>query len=74
MAYEAVAHAGSIDENLLVILNDNNILISNNTGGISNYLAKIWSSKWYIQIRRGKSILRMIPSAKRFAKKTRKLT
>ena len=45
--------------------------ISNNTGGISNYLAKIWSSKWYIQIREGgKSVLRMIPSAKRFAKKT----
>ena len=71
MAYEAMAHAGSIDEDLLVILNDNNMSISNNTGGISNYLAKIWSSKWYIQIREGgKSVLRMIPSAKRFAKKT----
>ena len=45
--------------------------ISNNTGGISNYLAKIWSSRWYIQVREsGKSVLRMIPSAKRFAKKT----
>jgi 1-deoxy-D-xylulose-5-phosphate synthase len=45
--------------------------ISNNIGGISNYLAKIWSSKWYIQTREsGKSALRMIPSAKRFAKKT----
>ncbi len=71
MAYEAMAHAGSIDEDLLVILNDNNMSISNNTGGMSNYLAKIWSSKWYIQIREGgKSVLRMIPSAKRFAKKT----
>ena len=71
MAYEAMAHAGSIDKDLLVILNDNNMSISNNTGGISNYLAKIWSSKWYIQIREGgKSVLRMIPSAKRFAKKT----
>ncbi len=71
MAYEAMAHAGSIDKDLLVILNDNNMSISNNTGGISNYLAKIWSSKWYIQAREsGKSVLRMIPSAKRFAKKT----
>ncbi len=71
MAYEAMAHAGSIDKDLLVILNDNNMSISNNTGGMSNYLAKIWSSKWYIQIREGgKSVLRMIPSAKRFAKKT----
>ena len=71
MAYEAMAHAGAIDQNLLVILNDNNMSISNNTGGISNYLARIWSSKWYIQAREGgKSVLRMIPSAKRFAKKT----
>ena len=71
MAYEAMAHAGSIDKDLLVILNDNNMSISNNTGGIANYLAKIWSSKWYIQVREsGKSVLRMIPSAKRFAKQT----
>ena len=71
MAYEAMAHAGAIDQNLLVILNDNNMSISNNTGGISNYLARIWSSEWYIQAREGgKSVLRMIPSAKRFAKKT----
>ena len=71
MAYEAMAHAGSIDKDLLVILNDNNMSISNNTGGVSNYLAKIWSSRWYIQVREsGKSVLRMIPSAKRFAKKT----
>ena len=71
MAYEAMAHAGSLDRDLLIILNDNNMSISNNTGGISNYLAKIWSSKWYIQAREsGKSVLRMIPSAKRFAKKT----
>jgi 1-deoxy-D-xylulose-5-phosphate synthase len=71
MAYEALAHAGSVENNLLVILNDNNMSISNNIGGISNYLAKIWSSKWYIQVREsGKTVLRMIPSAKRFAKRT----
>lgn len=71
MAYEALAHAGSVDNNLLVILNDNNMSISNNIGGISNYLSKIWSSKWYIQAREsGKTVLRMIPSAKRFAKRT----
>ena len=44
--------------------------ISNNIGGISNYLNKIWSSKWYTQIREGgKKALRFIPSAKRFASK-----
>ena len=48
MAFEALAHAGSLeDDDLLVILNDNNMSISNNIGGISNYLNKIWSSKWY---------------------------
>ena len=71
MAYEALAHAGAVDKDLLVILNDNNMSISNNTGGISNYLAKIWSSRFYIQVREsGKTVLRMIPSAKRFAKRT----
>ena len=71
MAYEALAHAGAVDKDLLVILNDNNMSISSNTGGISNYLAKIWSSRFYIQVREsGKTVLRMIPSAKRFAKRT----
>ena len=71
MAYEALAHAGAVDKDLLVILNDNNMSISSNTGGISNYLAKIWSSRFYIQVREsGKTALRMIPSAKRFAKRT----
>ena len=71
MAFEALAHAGSLEEdNLLIILNDNNMSISNNIGGISNYLNKIWSSKWYTQIREGgKKALRFIPSAKRFASK-----
>ena len=71
MAFEALAHAGSLeDDDLLIILNDNNMSISNNIGGISNYLNKIWSSKWYTQIREGgKKALRFIPSAKRFASK-----
>ena len=41
MAYEAMAHAVSIDKDLLVILNDNNMSISNNTGGMSKYLSLI---------------------------------
>ena len=71
MAFEALAHAGSLeDEDLLIVLNDNNMSISNNIGGISNYLNKIWSSKWYTQIREGgKKAMRFIPSAKRFASK-----
>ncbi len=70
MAYEALAHAGSIDSNILVILNDNSMSISKNTGGFSNYLARIWASKLYTSIREGgKTALRFIPSAKSFAKK-----
>ena len=71
MAFEALAHAGSLeDEDLLIVLNDNNMSISNNIGGVSNYLNKIWSSKWYTQIREGgKKAMRFIPSAKRFASK-----
>ncbi len=70
MAYEALAHAGSLDSNILVILNDNSMSISKNIGGFSNYLAKIWSSKLYTSVREGgKTALRFIPSAKNFAKR-----
>jgi len=70
MAYEALAHAGSLDSDILVILNDNSMSISKNTGGFSNYLARIWASKLYTSIREGgKTALRFIPSAKNFAKR-----
>ena len=70
MAYEALAHAGSLDSDILVILNDNSMSISKNTGGFSNYLARIWASKFYTSIREGgKTALRFIPSAKNFAKR-----
>lgn len=51
MAFEAMNHAGSIDANLLVILNDNDMSISPNVGAMNNYLAKILSSKFYSSIR-----------------------
>ncbi len=70
MAYEALAHAGSIDKNLLVILNDNQMSISENIGGLRNYLARIWASKTYNRIREsGKSVLTYVPGAKEFARK-----
>ena len=70
MAYEALAHAGSLDSDILVILNDNSMSISKNIGGFSNYLARIWSSKFYTSVREGgKTALRFIPSAKNFAKR-----
>ena len=70
MAYEALAHAGSIDKNLLVVLNDNQMSISENIGGLRNYLARIWASKTYNRIREGgKTVLTYVPGAKEFARK-----
>ena len=70
MAYEALAHAGSIDKNLLVILNDNQMSISENIGGLRNYLTRVWASKTYNRIREsGKSVLTYLPGAKEFVRK-----
>lgn len=70
MAYEALSHAGSIDENILVVLNDNQMSISESVGGLKNYLAKVWASPLYNQIRKGgKTVLRFIPAATRIARK-----
>ena len=70
MAYEALAHAGSIDKNLLVVLNDNQMSISENVGGLRNYLTRVWASKTYNRIREsGKSVLTYLPGAKEFVRK-----
>jgi 1-deoxy-D-xylulose-5-phosphate synthase len=62
MAFEALNHAGGEGANLLVILNDNDMSISPNVGALSNYLAKILSSKFYSSVREGgKQVLSHIP-------------
>jgi 1-deoxy-D-xylulose-5-phosphate synthase len=53
MAFEALNHAGSLDANLLVILNDNEMSISPNVGAMNNYLAKILSGSFYSSFRQG---------------------
>lgn len=64
MAFEALNHAGHLDDNFLVILNDNNMSISNNVGGLSSYFARMWASKPYNFIRKGsKKVLSKIPPA-----------
>lgn len=64
MAFEALNHAGHLDDNVLVILNDNNMSISNNVGGLSSYFARMWASKPYNFIRTGgKQLLSKIPPA-----------
>ena len=62
MAYEALNHAGDLDADLLVILNDNDMSISPNVGGMSNYLARLLSGKIYSTMREGsKKVLGKMP-------------
>jgi len=62
MAFEALNHAGSLDLDLMVILNDNDMSISPPVGAISNHLASILSGKLYTSMREGgKSALRSLP-------------
>ncbi|MES2141558.1 MAG: 1-deoxy-D-xylulose-5-phosphate synthase [Pseudomonadota bacterium] len=71
MAFEALNHAGDINADLLVILNDNDMSISNNVGALSNYFARILSSKLYTNVREGsKRVLNAIPTVREFAKRT----
>ncbi|NND39664.1 MAG: 1-deoxy-D-xylulose-5-phosphate synthase, partial [Pseudomonadales bacterium] len=58
MAFEALNHAADTGANLLVVLNDNQMSISKNIGGLATYFAKIWASKTYNQLReQGKKVL-----------------
>ena len=71
MAFEALNHAGDIHADLLVVLNDNDMSISNNVGALSNYFARILSSKLYSSVREGsKKILESIPRVRKLAKRT----
>lgn len=71
MAFEALNHAAHTGADLLVVLNDNNMSISHNVGGLATYFSKIWSSRFYNTIREGgKKVLRSVPSAATFVRKT----
>ena len=64
MAFEAMMHAGHLNNNLKIILNDNDMSISKNKGGLSDYLAKVWASKSYKKLKSsGKSVLSKLPYA-----------
>lgn len=71
MAFEALAHAGHERPNMLVILNDNQMSIGHNTGGLANYFAKIWATKTYLGMReRSKSLLQRFSFLWEWAKRT----
>ena len=64
IAFEAMMHSGHLGNNLNIILNDNDMSISKNTGGLSNYLANIWASKAYKKLKSsGKRALDKLPYA-----------
>jgi 1-deoxy-D-xylulose-5-phosphate synthase len=70
MAFEALNNAGDMDANLLVILNDNDMSISNNVGALNNYLARLLSGRFYDSVRQsGKKMLDIVPPVKEFAKR-----
>lgn len=71
MAFEAMTHAAHAEADMLVVLNDNNMSISRNVGGLANYFSKIWASKAYMSFREGsKRVLSKIPQAWEMARKT----
>jgi len=71
MAFEALNHAPEVNADMLVILNDNDMSISRNVGGLSNYLAKILSSRTYASMREGsKKVLSRLPGAWEIARRT----
>ena len=64
LAFEALNHAGDLEGDILIILNDNNMSISRNVGGLSSYFARMWASKPYNALRTGsKKVLSALPPA-----------
>jgi 1-deoxy-D-xylulose-5-phosphate synthase len=71
MAFEALNHAGSSPTDLLTVLNDNDMSISENVGALSNYLARALSGKMYSHLREsGKKVLRQMPTVWELARRS----
>ncbi|MFM2320046.1 MAG: 1-deoxy-D-xylulose-5-phosphate synthase [Pseudomonadota bacterium] len=71
MAYEALNHAGDLDADLLVVLNDNEMSISPNVGALRKYLTRLLSGRMYSSMREnGKKVLSSSKSLSKFAKLT----
>jgi 1-deoxy-D-xylulose-5-phosphate synthase len=71
MAFEALNNAGSLKSDLLVVLNDNDMSISENVGAMSNYFARILSGRTYATLREGsKKVLRQMPTVWELARRS----
>jgi 1-deoxy-D-xylulose-5-phosphate synthase len=70
MAFEALNNAGAMDANLLVVLNDNDMSISENVGALNNYLARLMSGRFYAAARRaGEKVLGKLPPVLELARR-----
>ena len=75
MAYEALNNAADLKANMLVVLNDNDMSISPNVGGLSKYLTRLLSSRFYSSVREsGKKVLSKTPLMQSFARKAEEHT
>src|SRR6201995_4228061 len=71
MAFEALNHAGSSPTDLLTVLNDNDMSISENVGALSNYLARALSGRMYSHLREsGKKVLQKMPTVWELARRS----
>jgi len=71
MAFEALNHAGSLPTDLLIVLNDNDMSISENVGALSNYLARALSGRMYSHLREsGKKVLSQMPTVWELARRS----
>jgi 1-deoxy-D-xylulose-5-phosphate synthase len=71
MAFEALNHAGSLPTDLLVVLNDNDMSISENVGALSNRFARALSGQVYAHLREGgKKMLSQMPSVRELARRS----
>jgi 1-deoxy-D-xylulose-5-phosphate synthase len=68
MAFEALNHGGDISKDLLVVLNDNEMSISENVGALNSHLARLLTGNFFNSIRDGgKKLLSNVPPIKEFA-------
>ncbi|MGL5485623.1 MAG: 1-deoxy-D-xylulose-5-phosphate synthase, partial [Shewanella sp.] len=71
MVFEAMNHAGDLHNDMLMVLNDNEMSISENVGALNNHLAQLMSGRFYTTIRESsKKVLKGMPVIKEMAKRT----
>ena len=74
MAWEALLNAGARKTNLIVVLNDNDMSISENVGALSNYFTKVLSGRMYSTLRKGgKKILKQMPTMWELARRSEEM-